>query len=220
MVTGFLSNYKIFNDDLLNLNFLKAGLVFLMIIIPILLIIHLFFYNISYGEKRNKKEFISPSILIVLYLGFLFVVFTDFNKWNLDVFLSLIFFIILTLGASLAILFFFNIKKLNFGYLKTPLILTAFLIFICLASYFFGSHVYKDLPPSFKGGFPNSTIIICKGESVDYLNNIGFNFNETSFVDTVEILYSSNDKLLIGKKKEIYFLSKDLFSGYKHIIKK
>ena len=169
VVTGFLSNYKIFNDDLLNLNFLKAGLVFLMIIVPLLFITYLFFYNISYGEKRNKKEFLSPSILIVLYLVFLFLIFTDFNKWNLNVFLSLLFFIILTLVISFAILLFFNTKKLSFVYLKTYLILTSFLIFICLASYFFGSHIYKDLPISFKGGFPDSTLIICKKEKIKYL---------------------------------------------------
>lgn len=217
VVTGFLSYYKIFNDDLLNLNFLKAGLVFLMIIIPILLIVHLFFYNI---RKRNKKGFLSLSILVFLYLLFLFVIFTAFNKWNLDIFLSLLLFTIFTMLISLAILYFFNCKRLSFVNLKTYLILTSFLIFICLASYFFGSHYYKDLPASFKGGFPDSTVIICKEKATKYLKDIGFNFNDTTFIDTVEILYSSSDKLLIDRKSEVYFLSKDLFNGYKRINKK
>ena len=107
------------------------------------------------------------------------------------------------------ILFVYKIKKFNLGYLL------ANLFWSCIIAYYFGSHIYGHLPDSFKGGYTGSTFIICKEESRSYLNKIGFNFNNTTFMDTVEILYSSNDKLLMLKKKECYFLSKNLFNGFK-----
>ncbi len=91
----------------------------------------------------------------------------------------------------------------------------AHLFWSCIIAYYFGTHIYGQLPYSFKGGFTGSTFIICKDSSKNYLKEIGFNFNDSTYTDSVSILYSSNDKFLILKEKEIYFLSKDLFNGFK-----
>lgn len=238
VVTGFLSNYGIFNDDLLNLNFLKSGLVFLIALVPILFIIN--YKNKSYAEVFSEVIlyvvglsllFIDFKILnFILYLAYIVLYYFFMKKQKVLYFvlisiLPLTLLIILSIKYSylfdlyktifftclfsIVILFVLKIKKFGVEYF------VANIIFICLVSYYFGSHVYEHLPPSFKGGFPNSTFIMCKEESKSYLNNIGFDFNDTTFSDNVTIYYSSNDKLLILKNDNYFFLSKDLFYGFK-----
>ena len=222
VVTGFLSNFKVFNDDLLNLNFLKAGFVFLIIIVPILLIIYSNLYSQIDEQKISFqyflvlfKKLIKTIAFSLLYIIVLSLFFIDFNKSNYNLLVYLYGITVATCVFSFIFLFFLGVKKFSWGNLISHL------IWVCLVSYFFGTHVYKDLPKSFKGGFPNKTLILCKEESKDYLNRIGFNFNDSTFTDSVLIYYSSNDKLLISKNKnEFYFLSKNLFNGFKNINKK
>jgi len=219
VVTGYMSNYDIINDDLLNLNFLKAGLVFLIVLVPPLLIIHHGIYKHEEFQKLNYKHFLLLlAHLIVMLIVFVFLsMITDALTPNFNLLLGIIGIIISICIAYYLVYKFLSwvgFKEFNFGHF------TAHLIWICLLSYFFGSHLYRDLPNSFKGGFPNSTSILCKVESREYLNSIGFNFNDSTFSDSVDILYSSNDKLLISKKAKYYFLSKDLFNGFKTLNRK
>ena len=218
VVTGFLSKYEIFNDDLLNLNFLRAGFVFLMILVPILLIIHSNFYKHIEDQKQGfvYHKFIFKKILKTIALSllsttFLLPLFINYKNFNYNVlYLYGIAVAICVFSYLVFIAFYFiKVKKLSLGYF------ISILIWLCLASYFFGSHVFEDLPKSFKGGFPDSTYILCKKETINYLNNIGFNFDSTNFSDKVVIFYSSNNKLLIKEKNGYYFLSKELFNGFK-----
>ena len=242
VVTGFLTDRKIFNDDLLNINFLKTGIVFLLVIVPLLFII--------VSNTYNYIEVFSKIILYVVAISLLFIEFkiiyfvlilppylllsyfsmkykNRYKKilWSFNIIVligpvtlainykflwDLYLIIVLTSIFTFVILFMYKIKKFDLGYF------IANLFWSCIIAYYFGSHIYGHLPDSFKGGFTSSTFLICKKESKAYLNNIGFNFNNTTFTDSVEILYSSNDKLLIAKNKnEFYFLSKNLFNGFK-----
>lgn len=243
VVTGFLTNHNIYNDDLLNINFLKTGIVFLLVLVPILFII--------VSETDVYSEVLSKAILYVVAISLLFIEFRVIYFLILPPYLLLYYFtlkykirygkiiwtfniialigpiilalsynflwnlyllIVLTFIFTFVILLLFRIKKFGFGYF------IAHLFWGCIIAYYFGTHIYANLPYSFKGGYSGSTLIICKEESKVYLNNIGFSFNETTFEDTVEILYSSNDKFLISKgKNESYFLSKSLFNGFKRI---
>lgn len=214
VVTGYLSNYEVINDDLLNLNFLKAGLVYLIILIPPLLIIHPSIYNYTELREFNSKRIIL--LLLNLFILLILFVFLSMVIERTALNLKLLFYII-ALILIICIVYFLVFKALSWAETKefNFIHLTAHLIWICLLSYIFGSHLYGDLPKSFKGGFPDSTYILCKKETINYLNNIGFDFDSTNFSDKVVIFYSSNDKLLIKEKNEYYFLSKELFNGFK-----
>lgn len=240
VVTGFLTSYKIFNDDLLNINFLKTGIVFLLVLVPLLIII--------VSKTYNYKELLSKIILYIVAISLLFI------TWNPYLFLILIPYLLLchfsikyknnykkilwfltTIGIigpvilavyfkflwdlyliilltsvfSLMMLYWFKIQKFGLGYF------IAHLFWTCIIAYYFGFQIYGHLPDSFKGGYSGTTYIICKEKSKPYLKNIGFNFDSTTFMDNVKILYSSNDKLLISKNDTTYFLSKNLFNGFK-----
>ena len=168
--------------------------------------LYLILYFLFIKDKNAYKKFIFSIILPLILLVIL--------SFNYEYLLSLYLLIITLLVFSFVLFVFrylFKINKPTFGYLY----FIAQLFWSCIIAFYFGTHIYGDLPKSFKGGFPESTSIICKKESRKYLNKLGFNFNDSTYVDNVEILYSSNDKLLICREKEIYFLSKDLFNGFK-----
>ena len=81
VVTGFLTDHNIFNDDLLNINFLKTGIVFLLVLVPILFII--------VSETYNYLEVFSKIILFIVAISLLFI------EWNIYLFLILPLFLFL-----------------------------------------------------------------------------------------------------------------------------
>jgi hypothetical protein len=80
IISGYLSNYNVVNDDILNLNFLKAGLLFVILLIPILITVYL-----NYNEPTDNliKVFKYLPILLInifTYILWISLFIIDFNK--------------------------------------------------------------------------------------------------------------------------------------------
>ena len=164
---------------------------------------NLFYLLATSYACRDKSRFfkfiiqIIIPVIIILYLGIKYSYLG--YLYGIIIATSIVFILVLGLIGD---------KKYNWGHFSI------LFIWVCFTSYIFGLKVYKNIPNYFGGGFPYKTLIISKPNENVYLKNIGFDFNDSTFIDSVDILYVSSDKYLISKNEQIFFISKDLFNGF------
>jgi hypothetical protein len=90
IISGYFSQFGLTNDDFFNFAFIKTGLLFLLLIIPILLVLYLNFEKPTDNLLEAKKYY--PMLLVntLTYLLVVSVFLIDFHKlvnWEIFVFL-------------------------------------------------------------------------------------------------------------------------------------
>jgi hypothetical protein len=80
IVNSYLSNYNIFDDNLFSINYIKAGLLFSLILLPLFIIIFKNYSNPTDNFNISKWELAGLSVNIFSYVCWISVFFVLFGK--------------------------------------------------------------------------------------------------------------------------------------------
>ena len=80
IINGYLSQYNLVLDDLVNSNYIKSGLSFLILTIPILFVLYLNFDKPSDDFAVAKKYYPTFAVNILTYLLVITLLIIDYKK--------------------------------------------------------------------------------------------------------------------------------------------
>ncbi len=89
IITGFLSNFNVINDEFVSINFIKSGILFSVILIPICIILYLNYKNPTDDFLKAKKYYPTLFINLFSYLFFISIFLIDFKlltSWESRIF--------------------------------------------------------------------------------------------------------------------------------------